>query len=408
MLPGSLTTQYTFLGNPDSKTGLDLLEQRLDLPQKANEVVIIRSQTASATDPAFRATVLDLQKDIAALGPGVVDSVASAYQGGDDTLISADGRTTILPVVMAGDLAQADENIDKVHEVVHAADGRGGLDALVTGTASINSDFSETAERDLRKGEGIGVPIALIILLIVFGAVVAAGLPIVLSLVAITAAVALTALLGQAFDMSIFAINMVSMMGLATGIDYSLFIISRFREERARGREKVEAITVTGGTASRAVLFSGLTVVLALLGLVIVPTSIFVSLAIGAILVVSMAVVAALTLLPAVLSLLGDPHQQPQGALPRAPPARRAGRRSHVLDRPRRTARHEAPGPRPRHRRRRAAAVRLPRPRHEDRGVGGQHVPEQLRKQARVRRPRHPVLRRQRQPPAGRRGRPGG
>ena len=268
--------------------------------------MIIRSQTASATDPAFRATVLDLQKDIAALGPGVVDSVASAYQGGDDTLISADGRTTILPVVMAGDLTQADENIDKVHEVVKAADGRGGLDALVTGTASINSDFSETAERDLRKGEGIGVPIALIILLIVFGAVVAAGLPIVLSLVAITAAVALTALLGQAFDMSIFAINMVSMMGLATGIDYSLFIISRFREERARGREKVEAITVTGGTASRAVLFSGLTVVLALLGLVIVPTSIFVSLAVGAILVVSMAVIAALTLLPAVLSLLGD------------------------------------------------------------------------------------------------------
>ena len=306
VLPGSLTAQYSFLGNPDSKRGLDLLEQRLNLPQKANEVVIVRSQTASATDPAFRDGVLALQKDIAALGPGVVDSVASAYKGGDETLISADGRTTILPIVMAGDLTQADENIDTVHEVVHAADGRSGLDTLVTGTASINSDFSQTAEGDLRKGEGIGVPIALVILLLVFGAVVAAGLPIVLSLVAITAAVALTALVGQAFDVSIFAVNMVSMMGLATGIDYSLFIISRFREERARGREKIDAIAVTGGTASRAVLFSGLTVVLALLGLVIVPTSIFVSLAIGAILVVSMSVVAALTLLPAVLSLLGD------------------------------------------------------------------------------------------------------
>jgi RND superfamily putative drug exporter len=207
---------------------------------------------------------------------------------------------------MAGDLTRADQNIDQVHEIVHAADGKGGLDTLVTGTASINSDFSQTAESDLRKGEGIGVPIALIILLIVFGAVVAAGLPIVLSLVAITAAVALTALVGQTFDVSIFAVNMVSMMGLATGIDYSLFIISRFREERARGRETIDAIAVTGGTASRAVLFSGLTVVLALLGLVIVPTNIFASLAIGAILVVTMSVVAALTLLPAVLSLLGD------------------------------------------------------------------------------------------------------
>jgi RND superfamily putative drug exporter len=306
VLPGSLTAQYSFLGNPDSKRGLTLTEQRLNLPQKANEVVIVRSQQMSASDPAFRAGVLALQSDIAALGPGVVDSVASAYKGGDKTLISADGRTTILPVVMAGDLTQADQNIDKVHEIVHAADGKAGLDTLVTGTASINSDFSQTAESDLRKGEGIGVPIALVILLIVFGAVVAAGLPIVLSLVAITAAVALTALVGQTFDVSIFAINMVSMMGLATGIDYSLFIISRFREERARGREKIDAIAVTGGTASRAVLFSGLTVVLALLGLVIVPTNIFASLAIGAILVVSMSVIAALTLLPAVLSLLGD------------------------------------------------------------------------------------------------------
>ena len=306
VLPGSLTAQYSFLGNPDSKRGLDLMQQRLNLPQKANEVVIVRSQTESATDPAFRAGVLALQRDLAALGPGVVDSVTSAYEGGDQTLVSADGRTTILPVVMAGDLAQADENIDKVHEIVHAADGKAGLDMLVTGTASINSDFSQTAETDLQKGEGIGVPIALLILLIVFGAVVAAGLPIILSLVAITAAVALTALVGQTFDVSIFAINMVTMMGLATGIDYSLFIISRFREERARGREKIDAIAVTGGTASRAVLFSGLTVVLALLGLVIVPTNIFASLAIGAILVVSMSVVAALTLLPAVLSLLGD------------------------------------------------------------------------------------------------------
>ena len=162
----------------------------------------------------------------------------SAFRGGDQTLISADGRTAIIPVVMAGGLTEAEDNIDKVHAVVHAADGRGGFDTLVTGTASINSDFSQTAESDLRTGEGIGVPIALIILLIVFGAVVAAGLPILLSLLAITMAIGLTAVVGQTFNVSVFAINMVSMMGLAMGIDYSLFIISRFREERARGRDK--------------------------------------------------------------------------------------------------------------------------------------------------------------------------
>ena len=250
--------------------------------------------------------MLGLQQRIAALGPGVVDSAISAYKGGNAQLISADGHTAIIPVVMAGDLTQAENNIDKVHAIVHAADGKAGFDTLVTGTASINSDFSHTAQTDLRKGEGIGVPIALVILLLVFGAVVAAGLPILLSLLAITVAVGLTALVGQTFSVSVFAINMISMMGLATGIDYSLFIISRFREERARGRDKLDAIAVTGGTASRAVLFSGLTVVLALLGLLIVPTNIFASLAIGAILVVSMSVLAALTLLPAVLGLLGD------------------------------------------------------------------------------------------------------
>jgi putative drug exporter of the RND superfamily len=306
LLPGTLTAQYSFLGNPDSKKGLDLLQQRMDVPQKANEVVIVRSSGTTATDPAFRAYVLALQARIAALGPGVVDGVASAWRGGSKAMISADGRTAILPLSMAGDLTTAEKNIDKVHAVVHAADGKGGFSTLITGTASINSDFSHTAEKDLQRAEGIGVPIALVILLLVFGAVVAAGLPVVLSLVAITAAVALTAVVGQAFSMSVFAVNMISMMGLATGIDYSLFIISRFREERARGRDKIDAITVTGGTASRAVLFSGLTVVVALVSLLLVPTNIFGSLAIGAMLVVGMAVVAALTLLPAALSLLGD------------------------------------------------------------------------------------------------------
>ncbi|MFA4966472.1 MAG: MMPL family transporter, partial [Thermoleophilia bacterium] len=306
VLPGSLTAQYSFLGEPDSKRGLDLLAQKLDLPQKANEVVIVRSATATVADPAFRAAVLRLQRDLTALGPSVVDGVASYYRGGGGTLASADRHTAILPLTMAGDLAQAEKNIDRVRRIVHAADGRGGFDTLVTGTASIQSDFSHAAENDLRRGEGIGVPIALVILLLVFGALVAAALPLFLAIIAITFAVALTALVGRTFDVSVFAVNMVSMMGLATGIDYSLFIVSRYREERARGRDKVDAIGVTGGTASRAVLFSGLTVVLALLGLLIVPTNIFASLAIGAILVVSMSVLAALTLLPAALSLLGD------------------------------------------------------------------------------------------------------
>ncbi len=335
----------------------------------------------------------------------MVDSVGSAWKGGDKTLIAADGRTTILPVVMAGDVIAAEKNIDKVHEIVHAADGRGGFDTLATGTASISSDFSQTAERDLQKGEGIGVPIALIILLLVFGTLVAASLPLFLSVIAITLAIALTAVLGQGFDVSVFALNVITMMGLATGIDYSLFIVSRYREERLAGRGKVDALTVTGGTASRAVFFSGMTVVLALLGMLIVPTNIFASLAIGAILVVTMAVVAALTLLPAVLSLLGDKIDRLRVPYLGRRLLRRARRRPRLADRAARAAGDAPAGDRPGDRGRRAPARGRAVPRHEDRGLGRRHPARRLRVQAGLRGARRAVLRRRREPGADRRRR---
>ena len=129
------------------------------------------------------------------------------------------------------------------------------------------------------------MPAALIVLLFVFGAVVAGLVPVLLAIVAIVVALALVAMVGQAWEVSFFVVNMLTGMGLALGVDYSLFIVSRFREERARGVEKVEAITVTGRTASRAVLFSGTAFVIALTGMLLVPDTILRSLAAGAILV---------------------------------------------------------------------------------------------------------------------------
>ena len=207
---------------------------------------------------------------------------------------------------MAGDAGTADENIGDVVKLVEAQDGQDGVDAYVTGRASVGYDLGRQAEKDLQTGELFGMPIALLILLVVFGAVVAALVPSGLAIVSIVVALAMTAAIGQVFELSFFVVNMLTMMGLAVGIDYSLFILSRYREERAAGREVQDAIGAAGSTASRAVLFSGATVVLALVGMLIVPSSIFISLGLGAILVVLTAVVAALTLLPAVLSVLGD------------------------------------------------------------------------------------------------------
>src|SRR5262249_15580763 len=136
--------------------------------------------------------------------------------------------------------------------------------------------------------------------------IVAALLPIVMALFAIAVALGLVSLIGQLVGFNLFVTNMVTMIGLAVGIDYSLFIVSRYREERKKGFAKLDAIGASGATANRAVFFSGMTVVLALLGMMILPTTIFRSLATGAILVTIAALAASMTLLPATLALLGD------------------------------------------------------------------------------------------------------
>ena len=146
----------------------------------------------------------------------------------------------------------------------------------------------------------------MIVLLLVFGAVVAAFIPMGIAIVSIIVAVAASAVVGQVTSLSFFVVNMITAMGLALGIDYSLFVLSRYREQRLHGQDKIDAIVATGGTASKAVLFSGSSFVVALLGLLLVPDTILRSLAFGAIIVGLITMAAALTLLPALLSLLGD------------------------------------------------------------------------------------------------------
>lgn len=305
LLKDALTTEYEFTRPPESEQGRQLIEERMGHPQQVNEVVIITSDSLTVDDPAFRRQVESLAASLNALGGEVVESSINYYQAGDQSLVSSDRHTMIMPVVMAGDLAAAEKNIDRVISVAENAGKGDGLDVLVTGAASSNRDFNQLAASDLQKAEIFGIPIALVILVVVFGTLVAAGLPLLLAGFAIVVAIGVTALVGQGFTMNFFVVNMITMMGLAVGIDYSLFVISRYREELARGLSSHEAIAVAGGTASRAVLFSGMTVILALAGMLILPLSLFISLAAGAIFVVAAAVLAALTLLPALLALIG-------------------------------------------------------------------------------------------------------
>src|SRR5512132_2576059 len=299
-LSGALTTQAQFTNNPDSKQAQQLLEQRLSGPRRANEVVIVRSESKTVTDPQFKAYVQRLVGDLDALGPAVVQQATDPYRAGG-RFVSHDQHATLIPVTMAGTLDDADKNIDKVLDRTLHAQHPDGVRVWVAGEATAAKDANTIAEQDLRKGETIGIVAALVILIVVFGAVAAAVVPIVLAIMSIVVALGLVSLLGLAFDLSFFITNMVTMIGLAVGIDSSLFIVSRYREERAHGRDKLAAIAAAGATANRAVFFSGMTVVLALAGMLLNPTTIVRSIGAGAV-----AVAASLTLLPALLAVVGD------------------------------------------------------------------------------------------------------
>ncbi|MBI2936228.1 MAG: MMPL family transporter [Chloroflexi bacterium] len=299
-LGSALTTKDHFTNKPESERARDLVDKRgFKLPPKPSEIVIVRSASLTVEAPEFQAFIDKLYGDLLALGEGVVTVGGHYYHGRDESLVSSDRHTTILPLLTTKD-------IDRVHRVIRNADEKGGFRVLITGEESLNKDFNEIAQEDLEVELRVGVPAALVVLVVVFGTLVATVLPLLIALAAIVVALGATAVVGQAFEFSFFVTNMIFMMGLAVGVDYSLFIVSRYREERVRGLEKLDAIGAAGATASRAVLFSGITVVLSLLGMLMVPYTIFRSLGGGAILVVIASLLASLTLLPALLSVLGD------------------------------------------------------------------------------------------------------
>ena len=307
LLADSLTTESNFVGTPESQKAIDLMKQRLGREEPVRDVVIVRSSTQTVSDPAFRERVEAIHDQLAAAADSPVRVGPTYYQTHAPSQVSNDQHSTLIAVTMPGDeIDKADEKIAPIVDVVEATNGQDGYQVLVTGQATLGRDFTKLSESDLQTGEAIGIPIALLILLAVFGTVVAALIPLALAIFAIVVAIALAALIGQISPLSFFVVNMITFMGLAVGIDYSLFIVSRYREERRGGHDKLGAIEVAGSTANRAVLFSGMTVVLALVGMLIVPTKIFVSLGAGAILVVLVAVISAMTLLPALLGLLGD------------------------------------------------------------------------------------------------------
>jgi putative drug exporter of the RND superfamily len=314
MIGGRTTSEFEFNTKPESVKGFDLIEQHMGGKQPLTETVVIASDSLTVDDAEFQNAVTATTNALRGMPDLVTNAVSfvELSQSADpnaqaqaNSLISADKHAALIPVTLAfHDLPSAADEERYINAV--ESNGTGAVRVLTVGAISSDHTFTKISEEDLLKGEGIGIAAALIVLLVVFAALVAIGVPLVLALISIFIATGLASVIASFSTISFFISNMITMIGLAVGIDYALFIVERYREERRHGRPKAEAIEVAGSTASKAVLFSGLTVVFALLGLFMIPTTIFRSLGLGAVLVVVVAVLAMLTLIPAMLSLLGD------------------------------------------------------------------------------------------------------
>ena len=261
---------------------------------------VLSSSSLRATDPAFRAAVEETLRPVR--NDPSVARVRTAYDAPQPNaeLLSRDGMRTLAIVEMKG----AFENAADAYPALRDQATSPTLEVLATGGIPLQHDFDEIIEQDLQRAELYSLPLALLMLLLVFGSLVASGLPLGVGVLAVAAGFVGTLLLARVTDVSIYATNIVTMIGLGVAIDYSLFVVSRFREE-VQHRPVPEALAQTMATAGRAVVFSGLTVAIGLGGLIFFRLGDLGSMGLAGTIVVALAVLYALTFLPALLALLG-------------------------------------------------------------------------------------------------------
>ena len=267
------------------------------------EVVFIQSDTLTVEDPEFQAAVTDVTDRLSKVP--FVENVRSPLSG--DSEVSADGRAALVGFEIRGDSTEAKERVVPALAAVAAVQAaHPGLDVEQFGGASANKAVNETITEDLKKAGELSLPITLIILTITFGTLVAAGLPLLMGITAVIAALGLVAIPSELLPVDGNLSAVILLIGLAVGVDYSLFYLRREREERAAGRSEEAALEAAAATSGRAVLISGVTVIVAMAGMFISGDKAFISFAEGAIVVVAIAMFASLTVLPAMLSWLGD------------------------------------------------------------------------------------------------------
>ncbi|HUA71177.1 MAG TPA: MMPL family transporter [Solirubrobacteraceae bacterium] len=273
--------------------------------ERAGEEILIESRSGTLAGSGYRAAVNDLVKRLSSIGS--VAAVRSPLAPGNAGQISKNGRAVLVTFQITGN---PDTSQDRVAPALAAtaAVQRAHPQLFIgeLGTASTMKAVNALVNNDFHKAEATSLPVTLFILVLAFGALVAAGVPLLLGFSAVLAALGVTELLSHMVHVESSITSVILLIGLAVGIDYSLFYVRRAREERAQGRASAEALQAAAATSGRAILISGFTVMIAMTGMFLMGNQIFTSFGMGTVLVVAIALIGSLTVLPAVLSKLGD------------------------------------------------------------------------------------------------------
>ena len=290
-------------------------------PEKESESVLVQSQDgARNSDPEFRQTVGTVVTRLE--DTKHVQNVQSPYAKGNQGTLSEDGKSALVTFELAGD--DTADKVDPALAAVSKLDRQeAGFRIEEFGDASADKALDQAFEDDFQKAEVTSLPITLIILILAFGALLAAFVPLLLAVTAVAAAISLIGPISQIAPVDEAINSVVLLIGLAVGVDYALFYIRREREERAAGRSEEAALEAAAATSGRAVLVSGITVIAAMAGMYLGGAATFISFATGTIIVVAIAVIGSLTVLPAVLSKLGD--RVNKGRVPFLKPEKRTG-----------------------------------------------------------------------------------
>ncbi len=298
---GVLKTQGFDDPSAESTKATELLDERF-AGGEPNVVLVAKAEGANVDDESVAAAGADLAARLDAIEG--VEQVASYWSlGGAEPLRSEDGTTALVLARITGDATQVEERLTLVSDEVSGA--QGPFNVLVGGREAVFADIGHTIEGDLLRAELIAIPLTLILLLLVFRGVVAATLPLLVGVIAIVGTLLSLFLLGSVTDVSIYAVNLTTALGLGLGIDYSLFMVSRYREELGNGLPPDEAVVRTMETAGRTILISALTVAVSLSALLVFPLYFLRSFAYAGVAVVLLALAGSLLALPALLAVLG-------------------------------------------------------------------------------------------------------